>query len=238
MDSNQYYIGICDDDELFRRKILSEAKQICEKQNIPAEFVLFASGEEVISTEKRLDLLLLDEEIADGKQHLLNGSDVRRKLESRFSKTYIICVTSYNKYMQDAFGQNVIGFVNKRELGQSNRLEDLIVRCASLLQGTSKIAYIESKRNDLEVHFYDGSVKTVRGSLEAITKEIQQYKIYVRCHRSYIVNLNYVKAIVGNFTDFKLLDGTLIPISRGQRLEVQKKYDQFIDQKVSMLFGE
>ena len=168
MNSNQYCIGICDDEEVFRKKILDEVRCLFAEQDFPVEFVLFASGEEVISSEKKLDLLLLDEEIADGRQNLLNGKDVRRILENRFSKTYIICVTSYDKYMQDAFGQNVIGFVNKRELGTSNRLEDLIVRCIDLLQGASKIAYIESKHNDLEVHFFDGSVKTVRGTLETI----------------------------------------------------------------------
>lgn len=238
MDSNQYCIGICDDELVFRKKILDEVKHLCAEQGFPAEFVLFASGEEVISSEKKLDLLLLDEEIADGRQNLLNGKDVRRILENRFSKTYIICVTSYDKYMQDAFGQNVIGFVNKRELETSNRLEDLIVRCIDLLQGASKIAYIESKHNDLEVHFFDGSVKTVRGSLEAVAKEMQQYEIYVKCHRSYIVNFNYVKAVIGTFSDFRLLDDTLIPISRGLKVEVQRKYDRFIDQRVSLLFGE
>lgn len=238
MNDNLCCIGICDDEELFRWKILEELKQICAEHKIPAQFLLFASGEEVIASKKRLDLLLLDEEIADGRQNLLNGKDVRRVLEGRFSNTYIICITSYDKYMQDAFGQNVIGFVNKRELGESDRLENLITRCDSLLQGASKIAYIESKRNDLDVHFFDGSVKTVRGSLEAIAREMQQYEIYVKCHRSYIVNFNCVKAVVGNFTDFRLLDDTLIPISRGLKLEVQRKYDQFIDQNVSILFGE
>lgn len=238
MNRNRYCIGICDDEEVFRKKILSEAKRLCAEQNIPAEFVLYASGEEVISSEKRIDLLLLDEEIADGKQKLLNGREVRRILEKRFSKTYVICVTSYNKYMQDAFGQNVIGFVNKKELGQSDRFENLIVRCINMIQGISKIAYIESKRNDLEVHFFNGTVQIVRGSLEAIAKEIQQYQIYAKCHRSYIINFNYVKSVVGNFSDFELLDDTLIPISRGQKALVQRKYEQFLDQELSILFGE
>lgn len=238
MNSNQYTIGICDDEEAFRKKILDEARRLCREQGFPAEFVLFASGEEVVSFERNIDILLLDEELGPVRKKQLYGGDVRRILENRFSKTYIICITSHDKYMQDAFGHNVIGFVKKSELVTSDRLEELIVRCMDLLQGASKIAYIESNRNDLVVHFFDGSVKTVRGSLEAVAKEMQQYEIYVKCHRSYIVNFNCVKAVMGNFSDFRLLDDTLIPISRGLKREVQRKYDRFIDQRVSLLFGE
>lgn len=238
MKDSIYYIGICDDEEVFREKILDELKEFSVWNNLHVEFVLFTSGEEVVSSEKRIDLLLLDEELCDDSQTLLNGNDVRRILENRFCKTYIIWVTSYDKYMQDAFGQNVIGFMNKKELGQNDRLETLMVRCMDLIQGASKIVYIESKRNDLELHFFDGTIQLLRGSLEAVAKEIRKHEIYIKCHRSYIVNFNYVKSVVRNFSDFKLLDGTLIPISRGQKAEVQRKYEQFISHKVAILFGE
>ena len=45
---------------------------------------------------------------------------------------------------------------------------------------------------------------------------------FINCHSSFIVNMNYVKAIETN--SFILKDGTVIPISRGQYSTVKDAY--------------
>ncbi len=64
-----------------------------------------------MEAEENLDILFLDEELSNDKTRFLNGADARCNFEKANRKTLIICITSHDEYMQDAFGMYVVGFV-------------------------------------------------------------------------------------------------------------------------------
>jgi DNA-binding LytR/AlgR family response regulator len=58
------------------------------------------------------------------------------------------------------------------------------------------------------------------------------YNYFYRCHRSYLVNLNYIRHISGNATGYKLhLEGVndLIPVSRNLNNEIIEKINSRIE---------
>ena len=86
----------------------------------------------------------------------------------------------------------------------------------------SHIYYIDVYGHQSRIHTPRGMVVTRRG-LDDLEAAIDS-RDFLRCHRSFLVNLNHVEGIEGN--DFRMDDQTLVPISLAN---VTKVRGQFID---------
>jgi len=67
----------------------------------------------------------------------------------------------------------------------------------------------------------DGNVRkeTVRGTLKAVEHELRKNKMFVRCHKCYIVNLRYADRVLGHSQNMKIKlfhTDELIPVSRSK----------------------
>ena len=82
------------------------------------------------------------------------------------------------------------------------------------------LLYFESCDNYIVVYYYKDNIikkELVRNSLKNIEQEMQKYNC-IRCHRSYIINLQNVFSIKKNGRSYEINMGgsnTPIPISRG-----------------------
>ena len=74
----------------------------------------------------------------------------------------------------------------------------------------------------IDIHTSSGKI-TLRKKISEI-EELLPSEYFVRCHRSYIVNVKYIKSILKNHV--LLEDGVEIPISRGKYKEIK---DAFIN---------
>ena len=240
MESRKYLIGVCDDDEWYRNRISRAVKLICQQMDILYELRTYDSGEAVLSEEDGLDILFLDEELADGKVHKLNGKDVRAHYEMRRQQTLIICITSYDQYMQDSFGAGVMGFVTKGSGDETQRLISIFQRCRERLNPEVKIAYIEARKHQICIVSIDGTKEIFACGIDTAEKQCREKKNFVRCQRSYIVNLEYVDKVIGNFDQFIMKDGTAISISRSKERKqaVKSAYASYKERQISDLFGE
>lgn len=78
---------------------------------------------------------------------------------------------------------------------------------------TDDIMYIDSDKHNVTLHLSDGSEIITVDKLGEIEKRINE-KRFLRCHQSYLVNMDYIKDVED---DFIMEDGTLVPIRvRGQ----------------------
>jgi len=78
------------------------------------------------------------------------------------------------------------------------------------------ILYIEAMQNYVVINDITLSKQTFRSTLSKLADELLVYNI-VRCHRSYLVNINAIKSVSGNAQGLKLqLKNTeqIIPVSR------------------------
>ena len=98
-------IGICDDEETARTAV----KTSCLKYGLAEEDIfLFSHGKEVLDHPGGIDLLFLDIEMPG-----LSGLEVKEFLEYGHSPFFIVFCTSHVEAMPEAFGKNVIGFLQK-----------------------------------------------------------------------------------------------------------------------------
>ena len=81
---------------------------------------------------------------------------------------------------------------------------------------TDDIMYIDSDKHNVTLHLSDGSEIITVDKLGEIEKRINE-KRFLRCHQSYLVNMDYIKDVED---DFIMEDGTLVPI----RVRGRKEY--------------
>jgi len=109
--------------------------------------------------------------------------------------------------------------VEKSEtLKKLDELKQIVIKNHIILKDKTKIyiadlLYIKSDDHYLNVFLHEGKDHFVRGKLNQIIEELPPN--FIRCHRSYIVNRNFIKQI--NNDTIVLIDKTMIPLSRSYK---------------------
>ena len=92
-----------------------------------------------------------------------------------------------------------------------------------------QIAYLCSNDNYVTiVTIRDGiqNKTTIRGTLKAAEKELSKNSRFIRCHKCYIVNLDYVERVSGNNQNMKVnlsQAGIEIPVARSRADEISRR---------------
>lgn len=99
------------------------------------------------------------------------------------------------------------------------KVKNIVTEGYIVLKDKSKVylkdlMYIKSEDHYLHTYSNDGKSQFVRGKLSQILTELPPN--FVKCHRSYIVNTNYIHSIQKGYIQLK--NKTEIPVSRGFKL--------------------
>ena len=95
-----------------------------------------------------------------------------------------------------------------------------------------KITHMVSDDNYISIFSLKGDTLNkilIRGTLKALEKELKSHKQFVRCHKSYIINLKYLIKITGNSQNMKLTlapSDIKIPVSRSKARYFTEKRKQ------------
>lgn len=111
--------------------------------------------------------------------------------------------------------------VPKKEI---KKIEEIILYGTNKTENISfnlnHLIYISSQGNYASFFIKTGTeIKELilRNTLSAIIKDLNKYNNIIRCHKSYIINTNYVDAIEGNARGYSLRSNNItqqIPVSR------------------------
>lgn len=224
-------IAVCDDDKAAREHIVSLVKE----QIQDAEIMTFATGEEMLKVQSTFDISFLDVEMRE-----ISGMDVAnhiRQEEQGNTKSIIIFVTGYEKYMNSAFDVSAFHYLLKpideekfrsvfgRALDELYAVRErkkrfILVRNSGIQQKVylKDIYYIESANKKIIIH-------TKMGILDSYGKmnELEQMtgRGFYRCHRCYLVNMEQIVSY--NADTIKVVNGDKLILA-------QKKYNDFIRQ--------
>ena len=103
--------AICDDEQT-AINILQD--QFDQRPELAIEYDAYTSGEALLAAYKngaRYDALFIDMEMGG-----MNGIDTANAIREMDDEVIVIYVTSYTRYMKQAFGHNVLDFVEKSQL--------------------------------------------------------------------------------------------------------------------------
>lgn len=228
-------IGICDDENIYVNEIIDCCSQYFQGRKEETDIRKFYSGKEVLE-EEELDILFLDIEMPG-----CSGLEVKNYFQRRASDVRIIFCTSHVESCREAFGKNVFGFLVKPLTHEAfrKRMDDVMYDW----QMKNAVVTYESVQGAVAVHIQDivyvkaagrySRILTVQDGREIFCnskgfgewkEELEGYG-FASCHRSYYVNLAYVKQCS---EEVVLTDGSRIPSSRRMKKDFDRAYWDFI----------
>lgn len=220
----KYKIAICDDEEKQRMYISDLVASWAKKNRYLTEVKNYGRGKDFLfdwSEEKDFDILLLDIEMPE-----MNGIQLAKRVRKDASNVQIIFITGFYEYFSDGFDVSALHYLIKPV--DSTRLCPILDRAVNNLTyrqrsvllsaaggeikvSLADILYIESENVYVIVHTVHGDYRT-RMTLSKMTDQLDE--TFFKVHRSYVVGLKYIKKITR--TDITMINGDLVPISRGQ----------------------
>ncbi|MCM1500201.1 MAG: LytTR family DNA-binding domain-containing protein, partial [Clostridium sp.] len=229
------FIGICDDEV----ECVEAVKECCERAGDELgekfEYLIFHTGEELLTYNKEIDILFLDIEM-DG----INGIDAMQILEKRDYIRNIFFVSAHSDYVFDSFGSKTRGFFCKpleydqftkkikklidKQLNKSKEIIEISLSEKHIYLFVGQIVYLSGKGNYVCIVTNRESY-TVCGSLKAWEKKLAGYNFF-RIHKSYLVNLSYVLNI-GKYVRLKSSNINL-PIGRKYKQTSQYTYREYL----------
>lgn len=238
-------IAVCDDEEQELKHLSELITNYQEKRGellhgqklIPTVFQNPVELLNEIEKGTRFDVLFLDV-VMPGE----NGIHVAEEIRKYDSNIKIIFLTSSAEFAVQSYTVGAY-FYQMKPIGKESFwslmdsvLEDcekekaasLIIRSKSGIAriGLDKLEYCEVIGRTLLFHLENGEVLESIGSLDKLCSELTQYKNFLRPHRSFLVNMEYIQNISGKAIIMNCQ--TEIPVPHGKYSEVKKSYLEYV----------
>jgi len=232
-------VAVCDDD----LSVLNELSVLVNKYRVENNqeivYAAFQSPLELLAeVEKGMswDVLFLDI-LMPGE----NGIDVAKEIRQFDANVKIIFLTSSSEFAVQSYMVNAYFYQLKPIWKESfYRLMDsvvseceknesayLILRCKNGITriNLEELKYCEVMGRTLMFHMEDGQVHERMGSLEELWEQLIPYDCFMRPHRSFLVNMEFVQNI--SYKAITMSDCTEIPIPHGKYSEVKDKFLEY-----------
>lgn len=232
-------IAVCDDitKDLYHTKKLIQ--DYCGKAMLHAEIDLYTNGGALLQqvTPEAYDLYLLDIYMEP-----VGGMEVAQQIRQMDKAAEIIFITTSPDFALEGFGLHAIGYLLKpltqdaltSLLNHHSHRFALSARYITIRHNRSdrkilrkSIIYVEVFGKQTIFHTLDGSYHTWT-SLDEVERQLDG-EPFLRCHRSYLVNMEYIECVAG--TDFVLEDGTRIPFPSHEVTQYKKVWQDFVFMK-------
>lgn len=229
-------IAICDDEEAQRLLLQKYVEAWAQENRIHLETRLFPSGESfwfAWEDDREYDLLIFDIEMGQ-----LSGMELAADIRRKDEEIPILFVTGYDSYMAQGFEVAALHYLlkplreeklfavldkfNKNRLKKEQE-EKLLFRTEQgpLSLPVSRIWYIEARAHQCVLYTEDES-HTICASISEMVESLCGRREFVRCHRSYVVNVQHISAVVK--PELVLDDKRRIPVSRSAEKAVNQAF--------------
>ncbi len=215
------HIVICDDEKYMSDQIRTMASDFFRRKNMETTILQFSCGEELLKYDKQIDILFLDIQMKD-----IDGMETARKLRERKFRGFLIFITVLKEMVFQSFEVQAYDYLVKpiEEKHFEKTMERLYIsmqnaREASLLVQKGYESHIISLEDIVFCEIIDRKIYLHLSSSEIIDYydriENLETKLdgrFFRCHRSYLINLKYLKSYKNGVAYME--GGREIPVSR------------------------
>lgn len=232
-------IALCDDDRSVLKAIRTLLEQYRIEQNQKIVCVDFCSPLELLTEiEKgmRPDILILDI-IMPGE----NGISVAKEIRQYDDTVKIIFLTSSSEFAVESYTVGAFFYQMKPIDAKSffSLMDAVIPECEKIQQSSllvrgkggitridlRKLEYCEVIGRTLLFHLENGRILEGIGSLDELCDKLAQYEKFLRLHRSFVINMEYIQNI--SYKAVTMDDLTEIPIPHGRCSEIKKRYFEY-----------
>ncbi len=229
-------VAVCDDEKAQQSLLEKYLKEWGEMRKVPVQTVSFLNGESFAfawEDDKAFDLLVLDIEMGQ-----LNGMELAAQIRRTDEEVPILFVTGYEEYIAQGYEVSALHYLLKPlhkeklfavldRLQRQKKPEERI--CFQAEEGQlalplSKIWFVEAEGHQCLLVTGEREYR-LRENLSSTAKLLSEKQEFVRTHRSYLVNLQHICAIVKS--ELVLDDNRRLPLSRNAAKEVQAAWKKY-----------
>lgn len=214
--------AICDDEPYMLEELSAHLSGYMKAKNrISYTVDYFSNGRSLMESDCAFDLIFLDIQMEQP-----DGMEIARMLRQQNNQSLLIFVTVLKEYVFDAFEVEAFDYLTKPlDHGRFRRTMDRVMRVLEqqaaksivIQRGTScevlllsQIVYCEVQGRKIYIHQSDGRIIDYYDKLEDFERRVDGR--FFKCHRSYLVNLDYVRGC--NAGQVILSGEDRIPVSR------------------------
>lgn len=223
-------IAVCEDNAKDRTLLCDYIRDYMIRHSYSVEIFTFSDGEALLEAFPSgvFDLLLLDIFLPG-----ISGIDTARKIRETDQYCKLMFITVSADYMPESFSVQTSGYVVKPITpenmdGAMTILYDMLEKNSRVIEvpvgreGTvnlslAQIEYAESFDKSIVFYMHDRRVETHLKLSDV--ESMLGGEPFLRCHRSYIINMNHIKDISGDC--FLMKNGRAVPIPARNRKEMR-----------------
>ena len=230
-------IAICDDD----LNIVKQIKNLIEAyEKVKCSINIYNSGEELLKIQKKFDVIFLDIDMSG-----IDGIETARAVRNYDKNVKIIYVTNFTDYTNLAFSVHAFGYLNKPvkkdeiykqldeviEYGREQKedtLIEFITEDGIIRLSPKEIYFFEYLNRKVQIRTLNKTY-ILKEKITTVAEFMSQYG-FLMPHKSFTVNLFYVKSIKGY--DIYMMDGNIIPLSQKKSAEFREQLNIFLENHI------
>ena len=231
--------AICDDEPAMARELAGYLARYLEEHEVTAYSVSnFSSGRALLEAADGFDVIFLDIQMEEP-----DGMETARLLRGQGNHSLLVFVTVLMELVFDAFQVEAYDYLTKPlDAARFARTMDRVLQtleqrtAASIViqQGSgcevvplSDVVYCEVLGRKVYLHKKDGTVSGYYDKLEGLEQRVDGR--FFKCHRSYLVNLDYVRGCQDG--QVLLSQGERIPASRLRERELTQALLRYMKER-------
>lgn len=233
---NELRIAVCDDEQVDLTKIISMIKEILQDEKVSHNISGYNNAKSLLDDIQngfQFHILILDV-MMDG----MDGMEFAAELRKQHNNMTIVFVSNNREMALCGYEVSAARYLAK-PLDESKMKEALLYCCCSWWD--KKELLLPTARSQHRILISDIQFVEAfgRGTRFVLVNEMIESKLkfsevenllakstFILCHRSYIINLSCVKHI--SRYEFSLMNGQIVPISKGRYSEIYKRFVDYI----------
>jgi len=221
-------VAICDDALPDRCWLVRAVDRYFAQHEVDVSISAFDSGARLLEAGADFDLYLLDVVMPK-----MNGIELAAQIRRQNRRAPIVFITSSSSHAIEGYRVNATGYLLKplssedftneltrllkNDLLTCNQTVSVLSNRLELQLNVNHIVYAESVLHTVDVHMQNEESLRLYQRLDDFERCLAHYKRFCRCHKSFLVNLDFATGIEDN--TFHMENGAAIPISRSSYKE-------------------
>ena len=215
------HIAICDDEKHMSDHIRAMASDFFRKKNREIRLRTFLSGEKLLNDEGQIDILFLDIQMKG-----MDGLETARKLRAGQFRGFLIFITVLKEMVFQSFEVQAYDYlvkpVDEKQFGKT--MERLYTSMQNIGENSllvqkgyegriireDEIVFCEVIDRKIYLNLASGEVVDYYERIENLETKLGSH--FFRCHRSYLINLKYLKGYKNGTACMD--NGKEVPVSR------------------------